>query len=207
VIMNDGSPTFLSSPNFSSSVIDLTIVSRPLAILTDVTTTQDLHDSDHFPVRILVRNVCSSYFRHSYKLHFSAPNSFYFKLACFKTLLTSYTNFLANPLLPSYKNMSVFVCSSRRLYLQFSTITVPLLAELESHTSGSPPRGGTIGALRLSNTAAPCAGFTNPIPHGTIGRNINVATPLARERRERERESLEKREESRMAILMLKLFA
>jgi len=31
VIMNDGRPTFLSSPSFSSSVIDLSIASKSLA--------------------------------------------------------------------------------------------------------------------------------------------------------------------------------
>jgi len=36
LIMNDGSPTFLSSPDFFSSVIDLSIASGPLALLADV---------------------------------------------------------------------------------------------------------------------------------------------------------------------------
>jgi len=48
VIMNDGSLTFMSSPNVSSSIIDLTIASRSLALLATQVTTQDLCDSDHF---------------------------------------------------------------------------------------------------------------------------------------------------------------
>jgi len=70
--MNDGSPTFLSSPNFSSSVIDLSIVSRPLALFVDTETTWDLHNSNHFPIRITVRNAYPSYFRYLYKFRFSA---------------------------------------------------------------------------------------------------------------------------------------
>jgi len=72
IILNDGFPTFLSSPNFSSSVIDLSIASRPLVRLTDTETTQDLHNSDHFPIRITVRNTHSPYYRFSYKLRLSA---------------------------------------------------------------------------------------------------------------------------------------
>jgi len=56
IILNDGSPTFLSSSGSSHSVIDLSIASRDLAILAEVITTQDLCDSDHFPVNIVVRN-------------------------------------------------------------------------------------------------------------------------------------------------------
>jgi len=71
VIANDSSATFLSSPSSSSSVIDLSIVSRSLALLVDTSTIQDLHGSDHFPIRVTVRNTCSSYFRFSYKYHFT----------------------------------------------------------------------------------------------------------------------------------------
>jgi len=70
VIINDGSPTFLSS---SSSVIDLSIkTSRSLVFLVNLSTTQDLHDSDHFPVRITVRSIYPSVFWYSYKHRFSA---------------------------------------------------------------------------------------------------------------------------------------
>jgi len=60
IVLNDGLPTFLSSPNLSSSVIDLSIASRPLALLVDAETIQDLHNSDHFPIRITVRNTLFS---------------------------------------------------------------------------------------------------------------------------------------------------
>jgi len=62
--------------NSSSSVIDFSIVSRSLALLADTSTIQDLHSSDHFSIRITVRNICSSYFRYSYKFHFTATQIF-----------------------------------------------------------------------------------------------------------------------------------
>jgi len=55
VIMNDGQPTFLSSPN-TATIIDLSIVTRSLAPLINLETYQDLHGSDHYPVRTSIRN-------------------------------------------------------------------------------------------------------------------------------------------------------
>jgi len=79
VIMNDSSPTFLSSLNLASTVIDLTIASRTLALISDTETIQDSHGSDHLPIKITMRNTCPSYFRYSYKLRLSAVQSSLFQ--------------------------------------------------------------------------------------------------------------------------------
>jgi len=71
VIMNDWRPTFLASPSFSSSIIDLSIASRPLAPLISLETYQDLHGSDHYPVRISICNTHPSTYRFSFKHHLS----------------------------------------------------------------------------------------------------------------------------------------
>jgi len=73
VIMNDGSPTFIYAPNVSSSTIDLTIASRPLAILANQVTIQDLYGSDHYPVKITLYNTYPSVYRYSFKCRLSSP--------------------------------------------------------------------------------------------------------------------------------------
>jgi len=67
VIMNDGSPTFMSSPSVSSSIIDLSIASRSLALLTSLVTTQDLRGSDHFPISITLYNTHPTVYQLLYK--------------------------------------------------------------------------------------------------------------------------------------------
>jgi len=71
VIMNDSSPMFLSSSNVSSSIIDLSIASRSLALFVNQETIQDPYDSDHYPVRITIRNIHPSVYWYSYKHRFS----------------------------------------------------------------------------------------------------------------------------------------
>jgi len=71
VIMNDGLPTFMSSPNVSSSIIDLSIASGSLAMLSSLITTQDLCGSDHFPISITLCNTYSSIYQYSYKRQLS----------------------------------------------------------------------------------------------------------------------------------------
>jgi len=73
VIMNDGRPTFQSSPNFSTSIIDLTFASRPLAPLINLETSLDLHGSDHYPIKISIRDTHPSVYRFSHKHHLSPP--------------------------------------------------------------------------------------------------------------------------------------
>jgi len=62
VIMNDGHSTFLSSSGFATSSIDLSICSRDLCLLISVATLQDLHGSDHFPIRIKLAETSPSTF-------------------------------------------------------------------------------------------------------------------------------------------------
>jgi len=71
VIMNDGSPTFQPSPNVAPSVIDLSIASRPLAILINQETSSDLHGSDHFPIMITIRDTYPTTYRFSHRHHLS----------------------------------------------------------------------------------------------------------------------------------------
>jgi len=69
IILNDGLPTFISSSGQASSTIDLSISSRGFGLLTSVSTLQDLHGSDHFPVSISVACASPSSFRFSNRLN------------------------------------------------------------------------------------------------------------------------------------------
>jgi len=77
VIMNDGSPIFMSAPNVSSSTIDLTIASRPLAILANQVTTQDLYGSDHYPVKITLHIILTLRYTDTRSNAVFHPLSFY----------------------------------------------------------------------------------------------------------------------------------
>jgi len=65
IVMNDGLSTFISSSGQASSTIDLSIASCDARILTSVSTLQDLHDSNHFPVSIVLAGTSPSTFRFS----------------------------------------------------------------------------------------------------------------------------------------------
>jgi len=59
-VLNDGSSTFISSSGHASSIIDLSIASRDLALLALANTLQDLHGSDHFPISISIASASPS---------------------------------------------------------------------------------------------------------------------------------------------------
>jgi len=60
VIMNDGSSTYISPPGASSSVIDLTFVTKDLASLCEVVTGTDSHGSDHLPIHITINETMAT---------------------------------------------------------------------------------------------------------------------------------------------------
>jgi len=70
IILNDGSPTFISSSGHASSNIDLSIASRDLGLLALANTLQDLHGSDHFPVSISIASASPSMSSFSNRLNF-----------------------------------------------------------------------------------------------------------------------------------------
>jgi len=55
VILNDGTSTYIPSPGSSSSIIDLTFVTRDLAALCEVVTGTDSCGSDHFLIHITIK--------------------------------------------------------------------------------------------------------------------------------------------------------
>jgi len=71
IILNDGLLTFISSLGQASSTIDLSIATRSFGLLASVSTLQDLHGSDHFPVSISVANTSPSMYRFTNKPNLS----------------------------------------------------------------------------------------------------------------------------------------
>jgi len=169
VIMNDGQPTFLSSPNFSSSVIDLFIASKPLAPLINQETYQDLYGSDTNPVRISICNTHPSTYRFSFKYHLS-PSQLSFIQGRLVLRAPSLRDelFSQASLSPVQKyecfctalNEVVSLVFDSKKYLPLKKrVTEPEFQLL----------GGMIDALGQLNFVARCAEFTRPTHLGIIG--------------------------------------
>jgi len=73
ILLNDDAATFLSSSGSSTSSIDLTISSRELGLLANVSTLSDLLGSDHFSVSVVISDTAPSSFRLSHKMKLSDP--------------------------------------------------------------------------------------------------------------------------------------
>jgi len=83
IILNDGLPTFISSSGHASTTIDLSIASRNFGLLVSVSTFQDLHDNDYFPISISIACTSPSVFKFSNRLNLSDKQlaSLHFRLA------------------------------------------------------------------------------------------------------------------------------
>jgi len=132
VIMNDGCPTFQSSPNFSTSIIDLAFASRPLAPLINFKTSPDLHDSDRYPIRISIRDTHPSVYR--FRINITYP--------LLNFLSSRITSHLEHPVLrknyphphfqTQFKNTSTSVKFSMRLFSLFPILKNPSPTKKES---------------------------------------------------------------------------
>jgi len=178
--MNDGSPTFQSSPNVSPSVIDLSIVSRPLALLINQETSLDLHGSDHFPIRITIRDTQPTTFCFSHRFHLSPAQLSFIqdRLALRAPSLKEELSF--QPALSPIKKYDRFcqilnevisvVYNSKNFFPQKKRVL----------NTKIPARGGTGSVLRQLHVGARCAESTNLAHPGTIGFFTNAATPNAK---------------------------